>query len=1089
MKQYQYVYEDESRFIRKLCEVNEESIKLNASKIFIHIFSTNTDMNDISRLCEVIEKELPQAQYIGCTTNANILGGRFCENGIAITFSIYTGSNTEIHIIQQNLVGYSSEEMLEEITALKKKYSTAKVAEMLVSAYGMMESDLTKTFEKDSSEGMVVFGGGAYTGSSNAESFVFSKGSKPDNKALVAVFFSGDALYVDARHISGWKPLGHSFKITSADGNILKTLNDKPAFEIYSQYLDIKNNEYFEDNAIEFPFMCRTSDGKDILRTPIYSQPDGSIAMFSEIDTFDSVRLTYGDKNNISDCINDEARRLCEFRPDAIMLFSCVARRAFWAEDIDRESLIFQNVAPTSGFYTSGEIMSENGRMYHHNETLLIVAIREGDIAPDRAMPVIPERSNESNISFISRFAKFISTATKELEETNNDLDEMVKAVEESRLQAEAANQAKSDFLANMSHEIRTPINAILGFDTMILRESGDETIIKYANDIMRAGSNLLAIINDILDLSKIESGKMNIVEVEYELSSLVLDIANMMTMKAGEKGLKVEVQVDRNIPAWMLGDDVRIRQIIINLMNNAVKYTETGSVTLSIEGERDGEYEILHIGIKDTGIGIKPEDMSKLFEKFARIEEQRNHSVEGTGLGMNITIGLLTMMNSKLNVESEYGKGSCFSFDIRQKVLREQPVGDIAERSLEQRDETSYTSSFTAPDANVLVVDDNHMNREVIIALLKKTKIHFDQADGGLTCLEKTAAEKYDLILLDHMMPDLDGIKTLHRIREDLNNLNRETKIICMTANAISGAMEEYIWEGFDAYISKPVKPEKLERMLAEMLPQELVMTSHDLVPSLCNQDLNASGQKDGSNADGAVRADQTIKAGGLQSADDGKDGISAEDLPEINGIDIETALNNLAMPELVLKTMQTFMNGADNEAEYIMNYLNIINDETSSQEDILKTVSEYRIKVHAMKSSALTIGAVMVSNLAKFLEYSARDNNIENIRSVTVPFINEWRALTVRMKDALSDKCEEKPQQTGQTVDKEKLINLLSELNDKIVEMDIDSADELMEQLESEGIGQVDTAGFDSLKQAVMNIDIDMVDELVRQLKEKLC
>ncbi len=1076
MVQQQYIYKNENDFINRLSYVKEESIKLNASCILIHIFSTNTDLNAINAVCGILEEHLPNAVYIGCTTNANIIDGRFKENGICIIFSIYTDPGTRVDVFQQNLEGRVSGELLADMKQLKKLYPKAKAVELLVSSYGMMESDLTKSFEENKSENLLVFGGGAYTGDSNAESFVFAKGWKPDNKALITVFYSGDALYMDARHISGWKPLGHEFKITSADKNILKTLNDKPAFDIYSQYLDIENNEYFESNAIEFPFMCRTEDGKDIVRTPIYSNPDGSIAMFSEIDTFDSVRLSYGDKSNISNCITTEAKRLCEFAPDAIMLFSCVARRAFWADDIDRESIIFQKVAPTNGFYTSGEIMSENNKIYHHNETLLIVAIREGEISSKKERPVIEENAGPSNINFVSRFAKFISTATEELEETNKDLDEMVKAVDESRRQAEAANRAKSDFLANMSHEIRTPINAILGFDTMILRESGDDAIIKYANDIMRAGTNLLAIINDILDLSKIESGKMNIVDVEYEFSSLVLDVVNMMTMKAGEKGLKVEVEVDSDIPAWLYGDDVRIRQIIVNLMNNAVKYTEHGSITLVINGTRDGDYENLHIAVKDSGIGIKPEDMSKLFEKFARIEEQRNHNVEGTGLGMNITICLLAMMNSKLQVESTYGEGSCFSFDIKQKVLREQPVGNISERSIEQRDETSYTSSFTAPDANVLVVDDNQMNREVIIALLKKTKIHFDQADGGLSCLEKTEKEKYDLILLDHMMPDLDGIQTLHKIRENKNNLNTETKIVCMTANAITGAMEEYIWEGFDDYISKPVKPEKLEMMLAEMLPQDKVLTSHELVPSLGGPSKLSNKREDSSASDN--------DADSSENADE----IYVQDLPSIDGIDIETALKNLVYPKLVLDTMRIFMTGADGEAEHVIESLNIINDETASKEVLDKAVADYRVKVHAMKSSALTIGAIMVSNLAKFLEYSARDNNLENIRSVTLPFIAEWKALTERLKEAPILTQDQKPKGEASAVDVQKLSQLLNELNAKIAEMDIDIADELMEELEAEGIESIDATAFGALKQAVMNIDIDKVDALTGQFQSKL-
>lgn len=1071
MIQYQYVYENDKALIEKLKIVKNEYNRIKACNSLIRIFSTNTDKGVIRNVCGIIEREMPDTLYVGCTTNSNILDGKFLENGISIIITLFTDPSTKVNVWHQTLEGYSAHQMLEEVPKIRALFPNVKAIEALVSSYGMMESNLTKTFEKYRSSGILVYGGGAYTGDSNEDSFVFAKGYEPDSKALIVLLFSGEALHFEARHISGWKALGRRFKITSVEGNVLKTLDDKPAFEIYSRYLDIKNDENFEDNAIEFPFMCRTDDGKDVMRTPISSKSDGSIVMFSEIDNFDSVRLSYGDKNIISNCILTEAKGLSKFKPDAIMLFSCVARRAFWADDIDRESLIFQRLAPTCGFYTSGEILTENDKLYHHNETLVIVAMREGEPDEDDKEIVISDIENETSKSFVSRFAKYISTATKELEEANAELDEMVKSVDENRKLAEAAKQAKSTFLANMSHEIRTPINAILGFDTMILRESADETIIKYANDIMCAGSNLLAIINDILDLFKIESGKMNIVNVEYELSSLILDVVNMMTMKAEEKGLRVKVDVDRDIPSWLYGDDVRIRQIIVNLMNNAVKYTESGCVSLGISGTRNGEYETLHIEVRDTGMGIKPEDMSKLFEKFARIEEERNHNVEGTGLGMNITISLLSMMNSKLNVESEYGKGSCFSFDIEQKVMREQPIGDIGKRSLEYRNETNYASSFTAPNANILIVDDNHMNREVIIALLKKTKIHFDQADGGLLCLEKTSEMVYDLILLDHMMPDLDGIRTLQRIRSDKNNLNKDTKVICMTANAITGAKEEYLEEGFDDYISKPVNPAKLEEVLATYLPKELVLYGED-------DSAQGNKPKEMTAADSKTSDHREVKTNKDLHADDG--------LPIIADIDNEVALKNLSSPKLVLDTMHIFMNGAAGEAEYLKRCFDIISDENSSSDMVNKAVADYRVKVHGMKSSALTIGAVMVANLAKFLEYSARDENVDNIKSVTLPFLSEWAKLTAHMKEALGG--DNDALQEGNPCDVQELIDMLHELNDILSQMDIDSADKIMTRLEKDGQGSIDTSTMESLKQAVVNIDLDKVDEIVQKLIERL-
>ena len=280
--------------------------------------------------------------------------------------------------------------------------------------------------------------------------------------------------------------------------------------------------------------------------------------------------------------------------------------------------------------------------------------------------------------------------------------------MEREKQQALSASEAKGRFLANMSHEIRTPINAVLGMDAIILRESKESRIREYAMDIQNAGQSLLALINDILDISKIESGKMELVPVEYDFSSLVHDIVNMISMKAEAKELAVELEVEESLPSRLWGDDVRIHQVLINLLNNAVKYTEEGKVTLTIGGEVHENKVLLQFAVEDTGIGIREENLSKLFAEFERIEESRNRNVEGTGLGMSITTQLLGMMGSRLQVESEYGKGSRFYFELEQRIVDGEPVGNLEERIRKQAREYSHTVEFTAPDATVLLVDDN---------------------------------------------------------------------------------------------------------------------------------------------------------------------------------------------------------------------------------------------------------------------------------------------------------------------------------------------------------------------------------------------
>lgn len=396
---------------------------------------------------------------------------------------------------------------------------------------------------------------------------------------------------------------------------------------------------------------------------------------------------------------------------------------------------------------------------------------------------------------------------------------------EREKQKAVMSNEAKSKFLANMSHEIRTPINAVLGMDAMILRECKDESIREYALNIQNAGQTLLSLINDILDFSKIESGKMEIIPVEYDFSSMIHDVVNMIMMKAEDKGLEMKVSVEKTLPFRVYGDEVRIRQILINLLTNAVKYTKEGGFSLSVGGKMEGEDVVLDFAVVDTGIGIKPEDIKKLFARFERIEEDRNRNIEGTGLGMSITMQLLKLMNSELKVESEYGVGSKFFFTLRQRVINAEPIGDLEERIKKMPSEYKYSVSFVAPKAKVLVVDDNLMNRKVFMSLLKQTKIQIDETESGKECLTLVGENHYDIIFLDHMMPEMDGVETLHHMKELEDYPCKNTPVVALTANAIQGAKEMYLREGFDDFLSKPIQPEKLEKMIVNLLPEDLVM------------------------------------------------------------------------------------------------------------------------------------------------------------------------------------------------------------------------------------------------------------------------
>lgn len=518
----------------------------------------------------------------------------------------------------------------------------------------------------------------------------------------------------------------------------------------------------------------------------------------------------------------------------------------------------------------------------------------------------------------------------------------------EARKAAEVANQAKSTFLANMSHEIRTPINAVMGMDEMILRTSFNEEILSYALDIKNASNSLLSIINEILDVSKIESGKMEILPVKYDLSNLVHDVYNTVAIRAKDKGLDLLLDVDEDLPNHLIGDDLRIHQIITNLLSNGVKYTIRGSVTLKICGTRTDDGIILHVMVKDTGIGIKEEDMPHLIEKFQRVDRHQNRKVEGTGLGMSIAVSFLEMMNSSLRIESEYGVGSCFSFDLFQEIEKDEPVGNLVERFGEasRNYQHKQQSAWIAPKAKILVVDDNSMNIKVFKGLTKQSMMRINEAVTGEECIEMASQMKYDIIFLDDMMPGMDGIETLRALRENHESLCKTTPIIAFTANAVKGAMETYIANGFDGYLAKPVDSEKLDKLILDMLDSELVEY-------------------------GSENTSQT------QYSDGG-----TMTLPEIMGIDWRYGLSVWGHKELLLELSSDFYEDLPNVMEKLAGW------EEKLEED--NNISSFTIRVHALKGSAATIGALPLSSMARLLEKAAREKDYEKVH-VLWPYLRE--------------------------------------------------------------------------------------------------
>ncbi|MBP1550125.1 MAG: response regulator, partial [Oscillospiraceae bacterium] len=509
----------------------------------------------------------------------------------------------------------------------------------------------------------------------------------------------------------------------------------------------------------------------------------------------------------------------------------------------------------------------------------------------------------------------------------------LASELEKAKIEAENANRAKSQFLARISHEIRTPINSVLGMNEMIIRESTENNIRQYAEDVKDSSVLLLSLINEILDSSKIESGKMELVPVNYELSSLLNDVYNMINIKSREKGLELVFDIDPNIPECCFGDDKRIRQILINLLTNAVKYTEKGTVTLGVSCRKDDENAVFRYSVKDTGIGIKKEDIGKIYDEFQRIDMTRNKNVEGTGLGMSIVQKLLKLMDSEIVIESEYEKGSEFSFELVQKIISDKPVGNFRERVADASDRKESRTSFVAPEATILVVDDYRMNLKVFKALMKQTKANIIDAESGQACLDILKNNHVDLVFLDHMMPGMDGIETLHKIRDE--KLCEGIPIIMLTANAIAGDKEKYIAEGFNDFLSKPIIVEKLNAMVVKYLPKKLVQLS--------DEETN-------DNVSEAIHTDEKSE---IRTAEDAVKELGRR-LPEI---DIKNGLMLCG-------------NDTDFYIECLGDFaaLKIKSNLVAAMKE--KDYKTYCVHIHGFKNNAYTIGAAVLGDIAYEME-----------------------------------------------------------------------------------------------------------------------
>lgn len=603
--------------------------------------------------------------------------------------------------------------------------------------------------------------------------------------------------------------------------------------------------------------------------------------------------------------------------------------------------------------------------------------------------------------------------------------------IRQAKDEAERANSAKSRFLANISHEIRTPINTIMGMNEMSMREDPTGvpkgyfmSMMNYAFDIRNASESLLSLINDLLDMSKIESGKMHLVEQEYDTQEMLRSIVSMIRVKSTEKELTFDVVVDEMLPSRMYGDQGKIKQIVINLLTNAVKYTDAGGVVLSVSmEEREDDTCKIRFSVKDTGIGVKEEDIEKLFTAYERLDEQKNSGIQGTGLGLDISRRFTDLMGGTLTCESEYGKGSEFILILHQKTIDKTPIGAFIEHE-DNEAKGPYVPQFVAPDADVLVVDDNPMNLNVIKGLLKGTKVFVSTASSGEECLEKIKDTRFDIILLDHMMPGMDGVETLAEIRK----VDKDIPVYALTANSLAGE-EFYLSKGFNGYLAKPIESRVLEKTIMKHLPEEM-MEKPDV--------------------EDAVEELTEMPDEMLWIYD--TEGISA---PE--GIKNSGGISNYIF------SLNLFLDTIDGNAK-------VIRDAYDSG-----NIRLYTIKVHSLKSSAGIIGAMELSKLCESLEDAGNREDIDFIKDNTDKLMSDYEAFKeklagLRVEDSNKEMISDK-----------ELKSAYQALSDMIPQMDYDSVEMILERLDEYALPPEDAKTIEKIRKMLRNFEWDEMEELI--------
>ncbi|MCR4842304.1 MAG: response regulator, partial [Eubacterium sp.] len=879
-------------------------------------------------------------------------------------------------------------------------------------------------------------------------------GSRSYWNGVVAVILKCEDLNVFETHELRWAPVCKNHVITGVGGeNIVTEIDGQPAAKLFKRYFDVDINEMFVRNLAEFPFLV-SRDGMIVARAIVNYTDNGGVVLSGAVSEGENFYLSFGDPKEIRESDRRHAKMMERFAPQGILMILCANRHIYLGKEQQREIDTFRIAdVDISGGGSFGELAKLIATPRVMNYALVIVGIREGEIPPDydkhkKKKKLRDFSSEDKYIPVLNRLSTFAQESTSEymlLQEKEKEY-EFTTQLEYERM----ANESKTSFLSNMSHEIRTPVNAVIGFNEMILREAEDTNIRSYAMDIKRSATTLVSLINDILDFSRIESGHLKLIEDRYSLSSLLNDVIMISSKSAADSNLKFNVEINKKMPDALLGDMVRIKQILLNILSNAVKYTNTGFVSFTADYKPYNDFEAdFTYHVIDSGIGMKESEMYRLFSPFERLDEKRNRTVEGTGLGMSITQSLLTLMGSHLEVKSEYGAGSDFWFTIRQKVLSPEPIGDYSRTAREHMlSDDVHENLFVAPDAHILIVDDMPINITVTRKLLARTRVNVDSVLSGAEAVKKAETVPYDIIFMDHRMPGMDGEEAMKAIKAMTDGPNANTPIIVLTANAVSGMREKFLESGFNDYLSKPVNPVDIEKMIVRYLPEQKVLDPNDRVES---------------------------ETGGESGSGRKTKGFLGE-LERHGTFDTAYGIGMCGGLDTYLEVLQDFAGRYEDHTEAMMNAYRA------------GDLKDYTIRVHSLKSSARLLGVQYLAHAAEYLEGCCDRQEVMEVVVKNPSLIAMYEEAAMRIREATELFPEEagveklpKIEEELELIDVATLEEAYDAVRESVEAHDFDSADNIISIIKQYRLPAGEGERFEKVKKLVSDVNRD---ELIKFL-----